>query len=46
VAVLLYDLYDLSVDDQTRVKLKALSNDYINANYVNVRLCYGEICYW
>ena len=26
-------------DDQTRVKLKALSHDYINANYVNVRLC-------
>jgi len=28
----------LSVDDQTRVKLKGLSHDYINANYVNVRL--------
>jgi len=27
----------LSIDDQTRVKLKGLSHDYINANYVNVR---------
>lgn len=27
-------------DDETRVRLKGLSHDYINANYVNVRqLC-------
>jgi len=27
-----------AVDDETRVKLKGLSHDYINANYVNVRV--------
>lgn len=27
-----------AADDETRVKLKGLSHDYINANYVNVRL--------
>jgi len=30
-------LFD-TADDQTRVKLKELPHDYINANYVNVRL--------
>jgi len=32
-------------DDQTRVKLKGLSHDYINANFVNVSVVCLLLCH-